>query len=231
MINNKKILAIIPARGGSKGVPHKNIKLLAGKPLIYWTIEAAKNSQYIDELVLSSEDNEIINIAKELGCNVPFKRPVELAQDNTHGIEPILHAVDMCSGYDYVMMLQPTSPLRTTEDIDEFIDYFINQKVNACVSICEPTKSPYWMYQLDNKNNLMPLLREYSLVPRRQDLPKTFALNGALYIANIEWLKKNKNFMSDETIGYVMPTSRSYDIDTIEDFMICDYLLKKALES
>ena len=229
MMNSPKILAIIPARGGSKGVPRKNIKLLAGKPLIAWTIEEAKKSKYISKLILSSEDDEIINVAKEYGCEVPFKRPVELAQDNTPGIDAILHAIEQCPGYDYIILLQPTSPLRTSEDIDDFISYFINQNVNACVSVCEPSKSPYWMYQLNNQNDLIPLLTEHGSANRRQDLPKVFALNGALYIANIEWLMKNKNFVTDETVGYIMPTNKSYDIDTIEDFMICEYLLKHKM--
>ncbi|MBO2534272.1 cytidylyltransferase domain-containing protein [Rummeliibacillus suwonensis] len=227
MMNSPKILAIIPARGGSKGVPRKNIKLLVGKPLIAWTIEEAKKSKYISKLILSSEDDEIINVAKEYDCEVPFKRPIELAQDNTPGIDTILHAIKQCPGYDYIILLQPTSPLRTSEDIDDFISYFINQNVNACVSVCEPSKSPYWMYQLGTSNNLIPLLKENASISRRQDLPKAYALNGALYIANIEWIKQTKNFVTDETVAYVMPVNRSYDIDTIDDFQICEYLLEK----
>lgn len=226
-MNSPKILAIIPARGGSKGVPRKNIKLLVGKPLIAWTIEEAKKSKYISKLILSSEDDEIINVAKEYDCEVPFKRPIELAQDNTPGIDTILHAIKQCPGYDYIILLQPTSPLRTSEDIDDFISYFINQNVNACVSVCEPSKSPYWMYQLGTSNNLIPLLKENASISRRQDLPKAYALNGALYIANIEWIKQTKNFVTDETVAYVMPVNRSYDIDTIDDFQICEYLLEK----
>ena len=227
MIEDKKILAVIPARGGSKGVPRKNIKLLAGEPLIAWTIKAAENSKYIDRVVLSSEDEEIIKIAQELGCDVPFMRPNSLAQDDTHGIEPILHAIDNCQGYDYVMMLQPTSPLRLTEDIDGCIEKFAKEKAKSCVSVCEPAKSPFWMYTIDNINQLEPTLPELSLVPRRQDLPSVYALNGAIYIAKTKWLLENKNFISSETIGYVMPTSRSYDIDTLEDFKICELFLKE----
>lgn len=226
-MNNPKVLAIIPARGGSKGVPRKNIKMLAGKPLIAWTIEEARKSKYISKLILSSEDEEIIKVAKDYGCEVPFKRPKDLAQDHTPGIDVILQAIEQCPGYDYIILLQPTSPLRTAEDIDDFISYFIDQNVNACVSLCEPSKSPYWMYKLDGTNNLVPILTEHASVTRRQDLPKVYALNGALYIANINWIKQTENFMTDETIGYVMPTSRSYDIDTIEDFMICEYLMEK----
>ncbi len=114
MIAGKTVLAIIPARGGSKGVPRKNIRLLAGKPLIVWTIDEAKKSKYIDRFILSSEDDEIIKIAREYGCEVPFKRPIELAQDDTPGIEPVIHAINTLEDkYDYVVLLQPTSPLRT----------------------------------------------------------------------------------------------------------------------
>lgn len=228
MFVNKKILAVIPARGGSKGVPRKNIKLLAGKPLIEWTIQAAKQSKYIDRIVLSSEDDEIIETAKTIGCDVPFKRPIELAKDDTHGIEPILHAINECKGYDYVMMLQPTSPFRTVEDIDEFIEWAFKYDAKSCVSVCEPSKSPYWMYQKSEEEELLiPLLSEYSMVPRRQDLPPVYALNGALYLADVTWLQMNRNFMSKETVGYIMPKERSYDIDTILDFKICEYLLEE----
>lgn len=226
MINNRRILAVIPARGGSKGIPRKNIKEIAGKPLIAWTIEAAKKSVYIDRVILSSEDDEIIEVAKLYGCDVPFKRPENLAQDNTHGIEPILHALEFCQDYDYVMMLQPTSPLRLTEDIDRFIEHTFEKEAVSCVSISEPAKSPYWMYKFDSSNQLKPILPEHALIPRRQDLPSVYALNGALYIAKVEWLRQNKNFMSPLTKGYEMPANRSFDIDTLEDFMICEMFLK-----
>lgn len=228
MFNNKKILAVVPARGGSKGVPRKNIKLLAGKPLIEWTFNAAKQSKYIDRIVLSSEDDEIIEIAKKIGFDVPFKRPAELAQDDTHGIEPILHAVSECDGFDYVMMLQPTSPLRTVEDIDKFIEWSFSKNAKSTVSVCEPSKSPYWMYNMEENKLLCPLIPEHSLVPRRQELPKVYSLNGALYIAEIFWLQQMKNFMSNQTIGYIMPQERSYDIDTILDFQICEYILTNS---
>lgn len=144
---NSKILAIIPARGGSKGVPRKNIRELAGKPLIAWTIEEAKKSKYIDRLILSTEDDEIIEVAKQYGCEVPFKRPIELAQDDTPGIDPVLHAIEQCPGYDYVVLLQPTSPLRTVDDIDGCIEQLLSSDgTNFCVSVTEPEKSPYWMY-------------------------------------------------------------------------------------
>jgi len=219
-----KILAIIPARGGSKGVPRKNIRELAGKPLIAWTIEEAKKSKYIDRLILSSEDDEIIEVAKQYGCEVPFKRPIELAQDDTPGIDPVLHAIEQCPGYDYVVLLQPTSPLRTVEDIDGCIEKLLTSDVDFCVSVTEPEKSPYWMYTLENER-MVPLLPQGELVARRQDLPKVYALNGAVYVAKISKLFNSRSFINNNTYSYVMSPKRSIDIDSVKDFKICELFL------
>lgn len=221
-----KILAVIPARGGSKSVPRKNIKELAGKPLIAWTIEEAKKSKYITRTILSSEDEEIIEKAKQYGCDVPFIRPLELAQDNTPGIDSVLHAIEQCPGYEYVVLLQPTSPLRTVEDIDGCIEYALQHKANFCVSITEPEKSPYWMYTLET-GSLKPLIEQKQLTTRRQELPCVYALNGAVYVAEIKRLQKIKSFITDETIGYVMEKGHSYDIDTEDDFLFCEWNIKK----
>lgn len=223
-----KILAIIPARGGSKGVPRKNIRELAGKPLIAWTIEEAKKSKYITRLILSSEDEEIIKVGKNFDCEVPFIRPTELAQDYTPGIDPVLHAIKQCSNYDYVVVLQPTSPLRTVKDIDDCIEYTLQQQAKFCVSVTEPDKSPYWMYTLiDSK--LQPLIKHEQLSTRRQDLPSAYALNGSIYVGQIEALLKEKSFLTEDTIAYIMTKEKSYDIDTMHDFEICDFLLSKSL--
>lgn len=218
MIENKKVLAIIPARGGSKGVPRKNIRNLAGKPLISWTIEEAKKSKYIDRLILSSEDDEIIKIAKEHGCEVPFVRPNELAQDDTPGIEPLLHALKEVEGCDYVISLQPTSPLRTADEIDGCIEKMLATNSPACVSVTEPTHSPYWMYKVNDKEKMIPLIEQDRFAIRRQDLQAVYALNGAVYVAEVDWLKQSKSFLTEETAAFIMPNNRSYDIDTEEDF-------------
>ncbi|MCZ8531818.1 cytidylyltransferase domain-containing protein [Psychrobacillus psychrodurans] len=219
-------LAVIPARGGSKGVPRKNIKELGGRPLIAWTIEEAKKSKFIDRIILSSEDAEIIEVAKEYDCDVPFTRPVELAQDETPGIVPILHAIEQCSGYDFVVLLQPTSPLRTVEDIDGAIETLIEREADFCVSVTEPDQSPYWMYNLDVNGTMSAVIKQDNLAVRRQDLPKIYSLNGAVYVANIEKLEEEKSFLTNETIGYVMPKQRSIDIDTEEDFYLCEQKLR-----
>ena len=149
MINNKRVLAVIPARGGSKGVPRKNVRELAGRPLICWTIDAAKNSKYIDRLILSSDDDEIIDMAKAIGCDVPFTRPAALASDTASGADVLCHAVENAGeDYDYVVLLQPTSPLRQSGDIDEAVQLCIDRRLASVVSVAEATKSPYWMFQM-----------------------------------------------------------------------------------
>lgn len=229
VMNNPKILAIIPARGGSKGVLRKNIKMLAGKPLIAWTIEEAKKSKYISRLILSSEDDEIINVAKKYGCEVPFKRPIELAQDNTPGIEPVLHAIEKLGAddYDFVILLQPTSPLRTIEDIDGCIEFALKNKSDFVVSVTEPNKSPYWMYKLKSNGTMEPLIQQIVTATRRQDLSKVYALNGALYFGKIKKILKEKSFLTNSTKAYIMPINRSFDIDNELDFIICDQIIKE----
>lgn len=232
MINNKTILAIIPARGGSKGVLRKNIREVGGKPLIAWTIGEAKKSKYIDRLILSSENGEIIRVAKEWGCEVPFIRPDELAQDDTPGVEPVLHAMEtLKEKYDYAVLLQPTSPLRTVEDIDACIELCVSRKAKSCVSVTEPDKSPYWMFSLDNDGRLSPLLKTESQVLCRQYLPKVYALNGAVYVAECKSLSETRSLVSSDTLAYKMGREFSLDIDTEQDLMLFDLLstlLKKA---
>ncbi|NMA73212.1 MAG: acylneuraminate cytidylyltransferase family protein [Bacteroidales bacterium] len=227
MIEGKSVLAIIPARGGSKGVPRKNIRELCGKPLIAWTIEEAKKSKYIDRLILSSEDQEIIKIAQKWGCEVPFVRPSELSQDTTPGMAPVLHALDLLQSYDYIILLQATSPLRISRDIDDCLKLCLDKDAKSCVSVTESAETPYWMYKIDDDLQMHPLMDDANKYLRRQELPKTYIQNGALYVAQVEWLKKNKDFSSEETIAYIMPNERSLDIDNELDFQICELMLKE----
>lgn len=227
MINDKTVLAIIPARGGSKGVPRKNVRPLAGKPLVAWTIEEAKKSKYIDRLILSSEDDEIIGAARSYGCEVPFKRPQDLALDHTPGIDPVLHALSaLPEKYDYIVLLQPTSPLREASDIDGCLSYCLQYEAPACVTVTDPDKSPYWAYSVDYKMAMRPLIeRENPEAARRQELPRLYVLNGAVYAAESQWLIKSMTFLTKETVAYFMPRERSVDIDTELDLKICNYLL------
>jgi len=226
MYNTKTILAIITARGGSKGVPLKNIRPLAGKPLIAWTIEQAKKSNYLDRLILSSEDERIIKVAKEWGCEVPFVRPAELARDETPGIEPVLHAIStLKEHYDYIMLLQPTSPLRSVEDIDKSIEALMKNEAPACVSVSEAEHSPYWMFKVDGSGKMSPLIENKNPIARRQELPPVYELNGAIYIAKIDFILSQRTFHSKQTIAYIMPVSRSIDIDCEMDFACCEWLI------
>ena len=224
MINGKRVLALIPARGGSKGIPKKNVIDLGGKPLIAWTIEEAKKSEYIDQLTLSSDDHEIINTAKQYGCEVPFFRPKELAADNTPVIDPIIHALTELPGFDYVVLLQPTSPFRTVGDIDSCIKKCVIENSNVVVSVTETDKSPYWMFNIDDEDFLHPILSG-AIPKRRQDSSKVYLLNGAVYVANVNWLIENKTFISSETRSYVMPKDRSIDIDDVNDLAFARYLI------
>jgi N-acylneuraminate cytidylyltransferase len=224
MIGHKTILAIIPARGGSKGVLRKNIRNVAGKPLIAWTIEEAKRSRYIDRLIVSTEDEEIAKVALKWHCEVPFLRPKELALDETPGIAPVLHALrTLPERYDLVVLLQPTSPLRTSEDIDGCIECISGRDAKSCVSVVVPDKSPYWMYNVDDRGGLTPLLPgEWG---RRQDLPQVRALNGAVYVADSQWLLLRKAFVSDQTVAYEMPKERSLDIDSEFDLSFFEMVI------
>jgi CMP-N,N'-diacetyllegionaminic acid synthase len=229
MYLNKKILAIIPARGGSKGIIKKNIKDVARKPLIAWTILEAKKSKYIDRVILSSDDLEIIETAKKWGCDVPFIRPSELAQDDTPRNPPIHHALGQLSGYDYVVLLQPTAPMRTVFDIDGCIKFCFENKAKACVSVVEQEPSPYWMFKLEQNYKMNPLMGKWTFT-RRQDLAKIFSLNGAIYFAEnafFQSCEEEDAFLTEETVGYVMPKSRSLDIDTEDDMKLCEVLLKQ----
>jgi N-acylneuraminate cytidylyltransferase len=217
MINGQSVLAIIPARGGSKGVPRKNIREVAGKPLIAWTIAEAKKSKFIDRLILSSDDEQIIRVAQEYGCEVPFIRPAELARDDTPGIDPVLHALESLSQkYDYVVLLQPTSPLRSAADIDDCIAKCALEDNNACVTVTQAEQSPYWMYSISREGSVVPIVKNDGFF-RRQDLPTAYVLNGAVYVARTDWLKREKQFVATETKAVVMPAERSLDIDTEED--------------
>lgn len=222
------LLAIIPARGGSKGIPRKNLKPLAGKPLIGWTIDAAKKASCIDCIIVSTDDFEIATLARELGAEVPFMRPAELAADDTPGIAPVIHAISQLANYEWVLLLQPTSPLRSALDIDGIWQFLQEKGATSAVSICKVDAHPYWMYKCSADHRLEPFLRDRPDVTRRQELDSVFALNGALYLARTDWLIKHKVFIGPDTLGYVMPPERSVDLDTPQDWRWVEFLIEQS---
>jgi len=223
-----KVLGIIPARGGSKGIPKKNIRPLLGKPLIAWTIEQALKSKYLDRVIVSTDDPAIAKISRKHGADVPFMRPRKLSTDKASSIDAVFHALNSISGrYDYVVLLQPTSPLRTAGDIDACVKLCAVKRIDACVSVAESDKNPHWMYSLDKKGRMHRLIRTEKQIDRRQDLPEVYALNGAIYVAQVGWLLNNKTFVTDETHAYIMPKERSIDIDDEMDFNLAEFLLQR----
>lgn len=229
MIAGKSVLALIPARGGSKGVPGKNIRPAGGKPLIAWTIEAAKASRYVDRVILSSDDPAIAAVAKQFGCEVPFMRPAELATDEADSMDVIRHALKtLPEHYDYLVLLQPTSPLRRSADIDGALERCLQGATQTCVTVCEPDKSPYWMMTMAADGSVQPLFRADQIPARRQDAPPIFALNGAVYVAPTEHLAAGGAFLTPTTAGYPMPKERSFDIDTELDLRLADFLLTEG---
>lgn len=217
MFEGEKVLAVIPARGGSKGLPRKNILRVKGKPLIWYSYEVALKSAFIDLTILSTDDDEIIEEANRFKIYVPFKRPPELASDSAATIDTILYTCDCFPEYKYVVLLQPTSPMRLTRDIDQCFELLQSTQAPACVTVCEPRHKPEWMFNVNQNLKISPLLKIDKTPTRRQELAPVYALNGSVYIAQIDWLKNTKSFTAEGSIAKIMPGSRSIDIDTQED--------------
>ena len=217
MIQGLSVLALITARGGSKGLPGKNVRPVQGRPLIDFTIAAARAAALVDRVVLSTDDDEIARLAEASGCDVPFRRPAELASDEARSMDVVMHALDQLPRYDIVVLLQPTSPAREAGDIDATVQRLMDTDAPACVSVCAVEESPYWMFSLGECARLKPLLGTPPAM-RRQDLPPVYALNGAVYAARTDALHRMGSFLGPETVAHVMPRERSIDIDTLEDF-------------
>jgi CMP-N,N'-diacetyllegionaminic acid synthase len=228
VFNNKTFLAIIPARGGSKRLPRKNLLDLNRKPLIVYTIEAGLESQYIDKVIVSSDDDEILNIAKQYGAQI-LKRPDEFAMDTATTFSAIKHTIDNVEKYDYIVLLQPTSPLRNEKHIDEAIELLETKCANAVIGVCEMDHSPLWSNTLPADESMNNFLKEEFLNKRSQDLEKYYRLNGAIYICKTDKLIEEKSFMLKENIfAYVMNKESSIDIDEEIDLNIAKYLMEKV---
>jgi CMP-N,N'-diacetyllegionaminic acid synthase len=224
-----RTLGLIPARGGSKGLPGKNIRPLAGKPLLAWTIDAARASGVIDRLVISTDDDGIAAVAREHGCEAPFLRPAHLATDESPTIDTVMHALETLGDlFDILVLLQPTSPFRTDADIAACVRRCTDEGMPACVGIIRATESPFWMFTQAPSGELEPVVARDQLPTRRQLLPPAFLINGAVYAARVDWLRQHRSFFGPGACGWEMPAERSLDIDTLEDFKAAECRLAAA---
>jgi CMP-N-acetylneuraminic acid synthetase len=222
------ILTLIPARGGSKGIPRKNIRVFEGKPLIAWTIAAAKESRYPMRIVCSTDDSEIASVAAEFGAETPWLRPDDLATDEASTYDVALHAIEAIGReFTHLLLLQPTSPLRVGEDIDGAIEMALVASADAVVSVTDSPAHPYLTYRIGLDNGVEPFCRPAGVSLRRQDLPPAYVLNGALYFNRIESLREHGTFFPSNTLAYRMPNERSIDIDGWEDWHQAELALKQ----
>jgi len=228
---DKNVLALIPARGKSKELPRKNIIPLLDKPLIAWTIEQAKESKYVDRVVVSTEDKEIAEISKKYGAEVPFMRPKRLSSDRTKGIEVVLHAIEFFKNRlanNFILLyLQPTSPLRSAEDIDKATEQLGKRCAKAIISVCECEYHPYLANRLPRDGNMKNFLKENIANKNRQDFPKYYRLNGAIYAGYIDYIKEKRGFFGESTYAYIMPAERSVDINNKMDLIFAEFLLER----
>lgn len=228
MIEGDRVLAVIAARGGSKGLPGKNVRPLGGKPLIAWSIEAAAASRVIDRAIVSTDDAHIARIARQWNGEVPFMRPAELATDEASIVDCVLHAAkEIDCDYRYVVLLQATSPLRRSTDIDAALKRCHETGAPACVGVT-PFSKAAWLHGVDDAGHLSPLLGHDGPESRRQDLPAAYMPNGAVFVAELGWLKRTRQFYGPDTVAHVMPPERSIDIDTLLDFRLAELLVGRS---
>lgn len=231
MGSDLNILAIIPARGGSKGLPGKNIKLLNGKPLIGYTIEEAKKSKYITRLILSTDCVEIAKVGLQFGIENPFMRPLELATDTSLAIDNYEYTLKRMKeefGFsaDVLVVLQPTSPLRTVEDIDNAIDIFLEKNADSVIGICETHHPINWTRRLDEKGRIRNYLTE-EIGYNRQESKVLYVPNGAVFVFNTNLLLEHKKYYFENTYPYIMSKEKSLDIDDQFDFDLVEIIMKK----
>lgn len=224
------MLVIIPARGGSKGVPGKNLKKLNGKPLVQYTIEAAKEIFKNENILLSTDDAEIKNLAEDLGLDVPFLRPAHLASDNSGMYEVLLHALDFVESqgrkYETIVLLQPTSPFRTSQHILEAIELYNNSgELDMVTSVKETKANPYYLLKEENSEGFLESSKAGFFV-RRQDCPKVWELNGAVYVINVASLKSSPMHQFKRIRKYVMDIIASHDIDDYVDWKLAEIFVK-----
>lgn len=229
MFCDRRIIAVIPARSGSKGLPGKNIRVLNGKPLIAHSIIQARETGVIDEIFLSTDSREYADIAIQYGANVPFLRSAELASDSASTWDCVREALKkyhaLGKAYDIFIVLQPTSPLRTASDIIDVIKQMVLMNADSVVSVCEAEHSPLWYNTLPEDNSLKGFVRPEVMAKARQELPIYYRINGAIYAVSTSFFLRTPNIYDGNAFAYIMPRERSVDIDTLFDFSFAEYLL------
>jgi CMP-N-acetylneuraminic acid synthetase len=227
MIGTSTVLGLIPARGGSKGVPRKNLRSLGGKPLLQWTAEAALASGHLDRVILSTDDPEIEELGFRLGIEVPFRRPTKLATDTASAAQVVLHALGALGGrFGLIAYLQPTSPFRTAEDIDRSIERLVESGADACVSVHEAPLRADLLFYVDGVGHMTSVTGSLPAA-LRQGSRICHVLNGAVYVAIIQAFERDRTFLTERTVAYVMPPARSLDLDTPADFELAEAALER----
>jgi len=225
------ILYLVLARGGSKGVPRKNLALAGGQPLIAWSLRAASESRHHGRVLVSTDSQEVMSVAREFGAETPFIRPSNLASDTATSLDAAVHCLCWLKEHesyepDILVLLQPTSPLRTSLDIDLAIDMALEKNAKAVVSVATAGCHPYWMKTLNDQGQLVNWAATVPSIVRRQDLPTVYGLNGAIYVVKPKVLLEEQTWYPDPTYPYVMPFQRSLDIDTPWDLHVADLILR-----
>ncbi len=230
MINNLRVLAIVPARAGSKRVKDKNIRELGGKPLIAWTLESLKKSKYLDDAFVSTDSIQIQGISEEYGIDCHPLRPAELATDTASINEVVLDVIKHKKfGFDIILLLQPTSPFRTAQDIDEALELLIRNNANSVISVCVTDVHPSWTLKLGDSLDMRELVENINS-KRSQDLEKFYRLNGAIYAARLDEIRKAKSFyIKEKTLAHIMKRLDSIDIDSEEDFYLAKLLMSDRI--
>lgn len=219
-----KILGLIPARGGSKGIPGKNIKVLGHQPLIAYPINDGLNAKYLNRVVVNTDSEEIAEVARNLGAEVPFIRPKELAMDNTPSIDVVLNSIEFFEQkgdfFDAICLLQPTSPFKPKGFIDACIQKFQNSNADSLISVLEVPHeyNPHWTFEMGLEGNLSIATGEQTLIPRRQELPRAFHRDGSVYISKVSLIKERKVLVGGKTVGIVSNKSYYANLDTLEDW-------------
>lgn len=225
MIGRQTVVALVLARAGSKGVPGKNHRIVAGRSLLERAIDCGRSAETVDRVVLSSDDPDAIATALARGCDVPFVRPDSLATDTASSMAVVRHALaSLNTLYDLVVLLQPTSPLRIAADVDGAVRQCVKAGAPTCASVTVSEKPPQWMFSVDHRNRLLPVLGVLDRADRRQDLPASYVLNGAVFVAQTKWLTAGNDLVGEETVAYAMPKERSIDVDDEADLIVAEAL-------